>query len=99
MHQRLHLTGGTLPILRGKRVEGQDLNLQLAASLDNFAHGFHPFTVAVDTFQATGTRPASIAIHDDGNMSGNDESVGQRNLPGFGLSHDWAQPPASDLAF
>ena len=44
---------------------------ELSAGFDGFAHGFCASAVAFHARQATGICPASIAIHDDGDVSRN----------------------------
>src|SRR5205807_1882553 len=47
-------------------------HLQFATSLHTFAHRVCPFLVTLDPRQTTLPGPASIPIHDDGNVSRND---------------------------
>ena len=40
-HQAAHLSGRSVPVLRGKRVKGEHFNANFAGSLDDFPDGIH----------------------------------------------------------
>ena len=59
-----------LPVLRGKGVERQELDLQIAAAFDDRAP-IPRLLVAFDPRQPALLRPAPVAIHDDGDVARN----------------------------
>ena len=70
LHNARHFLRRTLPVLRGEGVYRQILHTQCAAVIGNAPEGFGPRGVTGGAGQTPLFRPASIAIHDDGNVPG-----------------------------
>ena len=71
MHQRENFALRALPVFRGKCVEGQELDLQFAATFDAGAHRVGALLVALDSRQSAVLRPAAVAVHDDRDVARN----------------------------
>ena len=69
-HQRIHLTGRTLPVLAAEGKEGQDLDPLANAFLHHGAHALDPGAMPRDPWQMALPGPAAVAVHDDGDMPG-----------------------------
>ena len=78
VHEQPHLLLRTPPVLARKREQRKVGNAVVTTGLDQIAHPFHALTVAGDTRQSAPTRPAAVAIHDDGNVPWHPARAGQR---------------------
>ena len=81
-HQREDFGFRPLPVFGRERVEGQEIDFELGASLDALACGPGAFLVAFDPRQTTCPGPATISIHDDrdvprGGLSGGRHAKGR----------------------
>jgi hypothetical protein len=70
-HQGVDFGLGPLPVLDGEGVKGEVLNAELAGGLDDVAHRFSARAMALDADHVLGLCPASVAVHDDGDVLGN----------------------------
>src|SRR5207248_11181354 len=61
-----------LPVFRRKGVKREIFYLQFAAAFHAFAHRVCAFFMPFNSRQTTLLRPATVPIHDDGNVSRND---------------------------
>ena len=68
-HQRIHLALRPLPVLRGKSIQGQKLHTQITTGLRHAPNRLSSLTVPLRARQATLFCPATIAIHDDGDVA------------------------------
>ena len=68
VHQRPDLVAGPLPVLGRESVEGQHLEAEFSARLDHVPHRRRTFTMALDPHPAALLSPATVAVHDDGNV-------------------------------
>src|SRR5690606_36880534 len=68
LHEDVDFVLGTTPVFDGKRVERDVANAEIAGDADDFFHGIGTFAVAFDAGQSAFARPASIAIHNDGDV-------------------------------
>src|SRR3546814_4143346 len=68
-HQVRDLAGRTFPVFRGKGVERQAFQAQLPRGAGDAAHRLHPGAMPGDARQEALFRPASIAVHDNSNMT------------------------------
>src|SRR4029077_20350994 len=76
MHQSEDFTFGTLPIFRRERVKGEILDFQIAAAFHAFTNGLGSSFVTLDARETARFGPATVAIHDDGDMARNDRGRG-----------------------
>ena len=67
-HNRLHLVCRTFPVFRGKRVDCQILDTEILAVGRNAAERLRACRVAHFARQPALFCPASVAVHDDGDM-------------------------------
>src|ERR1043165_2894292 len=67
-HERGHFVARTLPVLDGKRVEGDDVELEAGGGLDDLAHRGDAGAVALDAGEVACAGPAAVAVHDDGDV-------------------------------
>ena len=84
-HQGRDFRFGTLPILGGEGVEGEKLHPKVIAGFDAAGHRIGPGPVALDALPALLLGPASVAIHDDGNVTGDGIGTDVRG-EGHGIS-------------
>ena len=68
VHQCENFALRALPVFRGKGIESEELDPQIAAAFDAGAHRVGAFLVALDPGQSALLRPAAVAIHDDGDV-------------------------------
>src|SRR5438876_3335994 len=68
-HQRIHFVLWPVPVLDGKSIERQVFDSELAGGANDDAGGFSAGAMALNARQVTLACPASVSIHDDGNMS------------------------------
>src|SRR5256885_14636959 len=68
-HETGNLLFGAVPVLGRESEDGQDLHAALDAGAGTAAQRFHALLVAGQSRQKAAIGPASIAIHDDGNMA------------------------------
>ena len=68
-HQEIDFAAGTLlPVLFRKRVQGQPGNPDARSGLDRRAHGCDSGAVSGHARQVAAFRPATVAVHDDGDV-------------------------------
>src|SRR5439155_18685642 len=80
-HQCENFVLGPLPILGREGVEGEVLDLQLAARFDAGADCVGAFLVAFDPCQATLGSPATVTIHDDRDVARGRSWGSRHSLP------------------
>src|SRR5262245_7887109 len=68
-HQRADLGRRPLPVLDREGVERQDLDAEPRRGFDHVAHRVDAGAVPFDARQVTLSRPASVAVHDDRDVS------------------------------
>src|SRR5215469_1723711 len=85
-HQRVHLVLGPVPVLDGKRVESQVLDSKLAGGADDYAGGFSPRPMTLNSRKVALPGPAAIAVHDNGHV-GRKRGLGFRAEMGAGSAH------------
>ena len=73
--QGLNLVTGPLPVLHRESVEGEGVDAQPAAGLDDLANRAHAGPVAGDPRQVPAFGPAAVAVHDNGNVARQTRSV------------------------
>jgi hypothetical protein len=76
LHQERDFVGRTPPILAAEREQGEVLHAQDAARFDHLAYGLDPALVTRDTRQKTLFGPASVTVHDHGDMTRNERRIG-----------------------
>ncbi len=64
------LPRGALPVLGGEAVEGQLLEVEPAAFLDDGSDAPDAGPVAEDPRESLGFGPSAVAVHDDGDVPG-----------------------------
>jgi hypothetical protein len=69
-HQGVDFPFRTAPVLAGKRKQGQRLHLGTGGKGHGLTHGFHARLVPGNPHLAAVLGPATIAIHDDGDVTG-----------------------------
>src|SRR5271170_5854202 len=62
------LGGGAAPVLAAEGIEREPADALAYGGFDRAAHGFSAFPVAGDPRQVAGGGPASVAVHDDGDV-------------------------------
>src|SRR5258705_3205548 len=70
-HEHRDLVGRAAPVLGRERVEGQVAEAQRRGGANDRASRLHALVVSGHARQAAMGRPASVAVHDDGDMLGN----------------------------
>src|SRR5699024_10324485 len=75
-HQRAYFFLRTLPVLAGEGEQGQRLHAFAQAGFDHFAHRLAASIVAEAARAMPRLRPASVAIHDDGDVARHQGDVG-----------------------
>ena len=68
-HQVADFGRGPLPVFRGKREDREALDAHFARGANGLAQRFDAAAVSLDTGQSARRRPATISIHDDGDMT------------------------------
>src|SRR4051794_34334524 len=68
-HQERNFILGTTPVLAAEGEQGQVLNAVRNAGFGNDAHSLQPALVSGDPWQKAAFRPASITVHDNGDMA------------------------------
>src|SRR5437870_7069479 len=69
LHQEIHFGfGAALPVLLGKGVKRERGNADAGGALNRVADGGDPGTMSGDAGEVTLARPASVAVHDDGDV-------------------------------
>ena len=71
-HQPTHFVGGALPVLGGEGVGAQVGDAHLDGPLDDVEEGVLTTGVPLGSFEAALLGPPSVAVHDDGDMSGDE---------------------------
>ena len=75
VHQRIDLDLGALPVLLAECVEGQRVDAEPPARAHGAAHGLAALAMTEGAEQALLLSPASVAIHDDGDVPGQTAQV------------------------
>ena len=70
IHQPHDLIFGPLPVLRGKRVDGQIAHPKIRRAANGLSHRLDAGLMALQAVQRTLFRPAPVAVHDDGHRLG-----------------------------
>src|SRR5262249_47071696 len=86
-HEPVHLARRALPVLGRERVQGEVADAELAAHLDDRAHGVLPHPVPLEAREAALLCPAPVAVHDDGHVA--------RQVCGIDLDHQTAMISSS----
>ena len=68
-HEKIDLFMRTFPILRRKRIDRQDFQLQVNRRIQDIMQSIYACTMADRAQEALPLRPASIAVHDDSDMA------------------------------
>jgi hypothetical protein len=69
-HERVHLALRAIPVLGGEGEQREDGHAGLDAPFDDLADRRHAGGVTLVARQAAGARPATVAVHDDGDVAG-----------------------------
>jgi hypothetical protein len=67
-HQVAHFRIGALPVVDREGVQRQALDAHARALLGDLAHGLDAFLVPEDAPQSAALGPASVAVHDHGDV-------------------------------
>src|SRR5262245_6362937 len=67
-HQRVDFGAGPFPVLDRKRVQRQDVDAEARRRLHDVAHRRDPGPVSLDARQVALRGPASVPVHDDGDV-------------------------------
>ena len=70
-HQGRNLIGRTVPVLRREGIKRKILHTEADTLSRDAAHGLHSSLMAEGTFTSPLRSPASVAIHNNGNVLGN----------------------------
>ena len=68
-HQRADFSRGTLPVLDGKGVEGEDFEAEPRRGLDDVPDRVDAGAMPLDARQVPLAGPAAVAVHDDGDVA------------------------------
>ena len=68
-HEEIDLIMRPLPVFRGKRIDRQNFQLQIDRCIQNIMQRIHTRAMTDRAQEALPLRPASVAVHDDGNMA------------------------------
>src|SRR5439155_20532215 len=68
-HEPVHLARRALPVLGREGVQGEVADTELAAHLDDGAHGVLPHPMPLEAREAALLCPAPVAVHDDGHVA------------------------------
>src|SRR6266567_2637413 len=71
MHQRKDFPFGTLPVFRRKSIEREIFDFQFTAGLHAFTNGLRSRFVAFDAWETTRFGPATVTIHNNGDVKRN----------------------------
>ena len=69
LHEQGHFVRRSQPVLRRKSVQGQRTHTDLARGPHHLAHRHRAPAMALDARQSTLLGPATIPVHDDGNVA------------------------------
>ena len=97
IHQHRHFLFRAPPVFRAESKQGEVVDTLFGARLDDFAHGFHAAFVPRNARQKAFFRPASIAVHDDGNVARHLRCLGYRCGGTQKERHDAPKPPSGRL--
>ena len=70
VHEVAHLVGRAAPVLGGEGVEGDPLDADLEGAVDHIEQGGLAGGVALGPGQPAGAGPATVAVHDAGDVDG-----------------------------
>src|SRR5712691_1954939 len=90
-HQRRHLVLGPRPVLGGEGVEEQKAQAQLLGGAEHGAGGLDTLAVAGHAWKTPARGPASVAVHDDGDVVG--ERLGPNDLPELPFAERFEERP------
>ncbi len=77
-HQQRDLFGRTAPVLGTEREQRQVTHARAPAGLDHAPDGLHALGMPGSARQQAPRRPATVAIHDDGDVLGDVTDIGDR---------------------
>ena len=77
--------GGAVPVFGAEGVEREELDSHVGAGCSDFAHSHHALLVSHAAVQSAGFGPASVAVHDDGDVLGNACHVKRFRRHSFGV--------------
>jgi hypothetical protein len=89
-HQQRHFVCRTAPVLRAEREQGQIFDTALNAGFHDIPYCFDAFSMPRHTRHETLGRPATVAIHDDGDMAGYRRNIRYR-LRRADMRHVWTK--------
>ena len=70
LHEGVYFGLGTIPILGGKSVESEIVDVQVLACVDDATTGFDSLAMTFNARQSLSLSPAAIAVHYDADMIG-----------------------------
>ena len=70
VHERLKLLRGPREVLGGEGVDGEDVDADIEAPVEQLLHRLAPFRVALRDVQALGDGEPTVPVHDDGQVVG-----------------------------
>jgi hypothetical protein len=85
LHEQRDFFDGSAPIFRTEGEQGQVLDAEFQTLTYGAAYDFYPLPVTGEAWQQTALRPASIAIHNDGDMTRTNPIMDSRLSLGLSL--------------
>ena len=82
-HEIVDLVGGAVPVLGGKAEKGEIGNTHFCRAAHDIAHCLDTATMAGGAWQAARLGPASVAVHDDGDVTRRRRGLGFLRRGGF----------------
>ena len=70
LHKEFDFGSGAAPVFHGESIEGERFDVKTRASFDGGARGFRACAMSGDTGQMTLLCPATVAVHDHGDVPG-----------------------------
>jgi hypothetical protein len=90
LHEEFDFGFGAAPVFDGEGVEGESFDVEAGAGFDGGAGGLCTGAVSGDAREMTLLRPATVAVHDDGDVAGEAGEVEGLEETGF-FGGDWAE--------
>jgi hypothetical protein len=90
LHEEFDFCLWAAPVVDGKSVKGESFDVQARAGFDGHAGGLRTGAVSGDAGEMTLLGPAAVAIHDDGDMTGEAGKIESLQETGF-LGGDGAE--------